>query len=366
MPVQVVLRDPRRNRFPLSPLPSTPRDFNASATIVRQDSRSGASIDSPRFSIRRRTEDIVRRSQEIVSDDISASSRLSGYFYIFTAYCVLLVSSIKEEFNRIDDPTPVENVPQLTNWKMRCVVFGSATYVGLMSAIILMHFDTFACPSLWRAIFKNESKFEGALLSVLVILSTFLVYVSTCTAGLGGFAGGKYNVYFSSWVGCIAACHTLNLWLVESGTTSLGDMLEKHRRTSKNWAGTLLFSFITLASLLDAFTEVDGVRSLTETSILIMLICSSVSCLSCISAILMNVWCGDPQPNCCTLSYIWSRIEGLLLLILGGFWSWVVFELTGINGLANGPSNSYFGVWGSFYFSISTFGVWLKDFRLSR
>lgn len=217
MPVQVVLRDPRRNRFPLSPLPSAP-SFNATSTFVRHDSVSTTSIESPRFSLslRRRTEDIVRRSQQIVSDDISASSRLSGYFYIFTAYCVLLVSSIKEGFNIINVPAPVEGGLQLTDWKMRCVVFGSATYVGLMSAIILMHFDTFTCPSLWRAIFKSESKFEGALVSFLVVFSIFLVYVSTCTAGLGGFAGGKYNVYFSSWVGCIAACHTLNLWLVES------------------------------------------------------------------------------------------------------------------------------------------------------
>jgi len=85
-----------------------------------------------------------------------------------------------------------------------------------------------------------------------------------------------------------------------------------------------------------------------------MVISSSASTALAGFALLLNVCSSSAQSH-------WYKLEGVLLVIMGSFWSWVVFRFTGVNGLVNGPSNSYFGVWGAFFYSISTFGVWLKE-----
>ena len=139
---------------------------------------------------------------------------------------------------------------------------------------------------------------------------------------------------------------------------SIGERLKRSpRRTTYNWACSFFCSFITLTSLLDVF-KINGFDVLSEQTRIVIFILPSVSIGCCIFALIMNSWCSEPPP----LSFY--LLEGALLFILASFWTWVVFRFTGVHGPINGPSNSYFGVWGSFFYSISTFGVWLKEFRL--
>ncbi len=359
--------------------------------------RSSRGLSLRLKSRRLRTEELIRRVEaRLASNDISASSRLTGYIFIFTAYCVLFVSSIKYEqpdegFERINDAVNVleaeiemdmeddngdgdgngndnyNGIPQplkLSDWKMKCTIYGSATYIAIIIIIISVHFDRYAFPNFWRNMFKNGSRGECTILSILMIFSIFMLYVSTSTTGLGGFAGAKTNVFFSSWLGCIAAAHTFDLWWIASGKERIGDILKKKCQTNYNWSWTFLFSFITLLSLLDTFLE-SGVQHMMEIVNLTMIISPSVSCVCCMFAIVMNTWCCKGGIH----NTVRQWIEGLLLVLMCSFWCWVVFRFTGIHGIVNGPSNSYFGVWGAFFFSISTVGVWVKEYqehRLSR
>jgi len=216
MPVKVVLREINKIGFPL--------------TLSLRDSQHSIpySTTSPRIRLRgRTTEDLVRRYNQIASDDIYASSRLSGYLFIFTAYCVLFVSSFQAKNSGLQ----VQNDLTLSTWKFWCTFYGSLGFMITMVVTVAAHFDSFLCPRLWRCIFKLGSKGECVFLSVLVTFAIFLVYCSTSTNGLGGFAALNYNVYFSSWAGLVACCYTMDLWL----TDSVSEMLSYLLYSNKYW-----------------------------------------------------------------------------------------------------------------------------------
>jgi hypothetical protein len=300
-------------------------------------------------------------SREFGEEDVSASSRLSGYLFIFTAYCVLFVSTVKfRQDNKDTDFESESEGPQLSDWKLACTLYGSLAFMAVILFIVAVHFDAFMCLRLWRLLFKDGSMGSGIILIILVLFALAMVYVSTSMTGLGGNAGLNYNVFFSAWAGLFACFHTFNLWVKSTGTKSIGDALRNSTaRTNHNWTNIFFFSVITFLSLLDAFLESGGVEQLRHRTSLLMLISSGSSGICCIFSVIMNTLCSSPMSH-------WYKIEGLLLLILCAFWSYVVIRYTGINGLVNGPSNSYFGVWGCFYYSISTFGVWTKERRRQR
>ena len=135
-------------------------------------------------------------------------------------------------------------------------------------------------------------------------------------------------------------------------------LLSARRNTTMNWTYTLIFSFITFLSLLDVFVYADGYDSLKSRSNLVLSISTASSVVCCIFVLLMNRVCSG------TCAYISVGIEGILSLAMCVLWTWIVFRFTGVNGIVNGPSNSYFGIWGTFYYSINTFGIYFKDYRL--
>ena len=306
-------------------------------------------------------------ASEFGAEDISASSRLSGYLFIFTAYCVLFVSTVKfrqQYYNRDPDSEAFgdgSSGPELSDWKLTCTFYGSLAFMAIIVFIVLVHFDAFMCHQLWQSLLKDGSMGSGVLLTVLFTCALFMLFVSTSATGLGGMSGLNYNVFFSAWAGVFACLHTFDLWVRSLGNgDSIMERLNKSAaRTNFYWICTLLFSLITFLSLIDTFIESGGVEQLRERTSLIMLIFSGGSGVCCIVSLILNTLIPSPLN-------IWCKIEGLTLLALCGFWTYVVFTFTGINGIVNGPSNSYFGVWGTFYFSITTFGVWMKERRRSR
>jgi hypothetical protein len=57
----------------------------------------------------------------------------------------------------------------------------------------------------------------------------------------------------------------------------------------------------------------------------------------------------------------WRQLEGFIILTATGCKFWVILEYTGVDGVINGLSNAYFGVWGSFFNSVFAFGTWLRE-----
>ncbi len=362
MPVRVVLREPRQSRFPSL---RSPRSLRSSDLDYSSHSRQ-----SPSRSRRRSIENLVMRNspRAFGAEDISASSRLSGYLFIFTAYCVLFVSTVKfRQDNKNKSPDEVESEeaqasePQLSEWKLGCTLYGSLAFMAVIVFIVAVHFDAFMCMRVWQSLFKDGSPGSGIILLFLLLCSLAMAYVSTSTTGLGGSAGLNYNVFFSAWAGVFACFHTFNLWVESTGAKSIGDSLrESPSMTNFNWACILFFSVIHFLSLLDTFLESGGVGfSLRHSYAIAMLSTPLASALCGLISLVMNVFFTSPSNH-------WYKVEGLLLLGLSGVWSYGVFRYTGINALVNGPSNSYFGILGCFYYSISTFGVWLERQRMLR
>jgi len=345
MPVRVVIRDPASLTTP------TPDSPFANRSINSKDPTNAISI---RTSFRRRTQDLVRRYSvnHIAAQDVSASDRLSGYLFVFTSYVVLLISSASSRALEEQEIQGIERDYQLSEWKLECTFWGSATFVGLSGMIIAVHFDTVFLLRVWRALFKDGSRWELALCSLLVLGSAFMVYLVTSRDGLGGFMLNNSNAYFSSWLGFFACVHTLQTsWCKGPDRQSLEHWLRSNRReTNFYWVHLLSYSTITLLSVLDVFLT--GPYDIQW----IMIISSIVVVGCCILALMMNM--------ACTTFVSWYKLEGLIIFALSGYWSWVVFTVTGVNGLVHGPSNAYFGIWGSFFYAISTFGAWLKEHRL--
>lgn len=94
----------------------------------------------------------------------------------------------------------------------------------------------------------------------------------------------------------------------------------------------------------------------------------------CILAILLNEFFADS----CRLPFSvkrpsgtyrcmfgWRHIEGVVLLTATGGKFWVILQYTGVDGVINGLSNAYFGVWGSFFNSVFTLGTWVSVLHVS-
>jgi hypothetical protein len=346
MPVRVVIRDPATLTTPDSPW--------ANSDLSPHPKDATPNTLSLRTSLRTRTQDLVRRYSvnRITAQDISASNRLSGYLFVFTSYVVLLLSSASSSMLEYQETQGIDGKYRLSEWKLTCTFWGSATFVGLSGMIIAVHFDTIFLRNFWRVVFKDGSWGELALCTVLMLGSGFLVYLVTSRDGLGGFMLTNSNAYFSSWLGFFACAHTLQTcWCKSSDRQSLEQWLRSSRReTNFYWVNLLSFSTITLLSVLDVFLT--GPYDIQW----IMIISSIVVVGCCILALIMNM--------ACTNFVSWYKMEGFIIFALSGYWSWVVFTVTGVNGLVHGPSNAYFGIWGSFFYAISTFGAWLKEHRL--
>ena len=60
-------------------------------------------------------------------------------------------------------------------------------------------------------------------------------------------------------------------------------------------------------------------------------------------------------------SFGWRQLEGLIFVTAIGAKFWVILEYAGVDGVINGLSNAYFGMWGTFFNSVFTFGTWLRE-----
>jgi len=57
----------------------------------------------------------------------------------------------------------------------------------------------------------------------------------------------------------------------------------------------------------------------------------------------------------------WRQAEGIVILGMLGVFFWIIYKHTGVDGIVNGLSNSYMGVWGSFINCVFLLGTWLRE-----
>lgn len=352
-------------------------------------------------------EDSLNEEEEpqihLSTTDIRASPRLVGYLFALVASTVMLVSVAKfyqtrnvvggvnsnhhyNVGNNTNTRTPTTAQEQVHHihprvflsgfdqtvyrWKFWGSVIVAATGVGVNLLIMLVHFDTIFFPRLWFHIFRDGSRGEGTLLIMLLVF--WAAGLHTCTSSLS-VGTSQANVYFTSWIGFGATCLNLGVWRTSAKLASLAEQLVHHEReTTYNWAWTLLFVTIAAGAATDLYynrdylvfrqngmivqvSRVDWTRALAIPWALV-----GVSAM----ALVLNHYLPESAYIPCgsyRLVIGWRQIEGFVILGFMGVFFWIILEYTGVNGVVTGLNNAYFGIWGSFFNSVFTFGTWLRE-----
>ena len=149
------------------------------------------------------------------------------------------------------------------------------------------------------------------------------------------------------------------------------------RETQYNWSWTLFSVCVYSGSLTDVYLSRNDlvlrlkgeVLNLSRLNWIRVLSINWAMAAICLIALLVNQYTKssfgglilkgcDGKSKCI---FGWRQIEGILALAMAGYTFWIIFAFTGADSVINGLKNSYFGVWGSFYNSVFTFGTWLRE-----
>jgi hypothetical protein len=260
----------------------------------------------------------------------------------------------------------------ILRWKVLGAMAVSTAGCLIYLLIILAHFDTICFPNFWVRLFQDGSLTERNLLILMVMF-----WVAGLTINTGSLSVGESqpNVFFTTW---IAFCATANNWSMWRESAGLQSWFDNHpRETTRNWFWTAFFSLILGGSVLDLFLYRDEVTlqsngqnlNVSETTWLIVL------CLvwgEVFIIVVALVWADFVQVEPFALPchckersgwcvFGWCDLEGLILVLLVGTKYYVVLKYTGVDSVVNGLTNSYLGVWGTFFSSTFGLGSWLKE-----
>lgn len=317
------------------------------------------------------------------SSDIRASPRLLGYLFALIASAVMLVSVV--QFYRATPILPAglqldsdryfisSSGALVYRWKLLGAVAVASGGCLLNLATLVAHYDVL-CPRLWMAVFRDGSLAERNWIFCLIIY--WLMGLHICTSSLS-VGENQANVYFTTWIAFASTASNYAVWRDSAGLASL--FANYHcRETTYNWLCTAVFSAIFAASSTDMYYNRSEINirlrgealNLTANDWTIILGVVWGEFVVCLLAIALNEWlivsyrlpcrCHRPSGDYrCVLG--WRQIEGLVILIAMGGKFYVILEYTGVDGVINGLSNAYFGVWGSFFNSVFALGSWLKE-----
>lgn len=306
--------------------------------------------------------------------DIRASPRLAGYLYMLIASVVMIASVAQfykndnlasAFFNDLGYIKEQEFIliagTRVFRWKFigAFVIACVGTLFSLL--ILLVHFDTFCFPRFWRKFFRDGSIYERNLLIVAIIYWAAGVHICTSSFSIGAT---QANVYFTTWIVFIASALNYDMWRLGADMPNLSEFVSSQRKTTiYNWLWTFLFTVVTAGAVTDMyanrehfiFYDVDGEPIVQKQSNWVRTVAitwSTVAVSGCVifAKTMWGNWKG-------ALSYF----EGLLIATFIGVTAWVCTSYTGVQGVIIGPSNAYFGVWGVFFSSLSTFGTWLIE-----
>ena len=343
------------------------------------------------------------------TDDIRTSPRLMGYLFQLLACTVMLISAIqfyrgqqnerfikllatfdeeKQETYHYDDNNGEKGIGGIDKsifasvngpvyyWKlMGCVAVGSVG-VAVSLIILLVHFDTICFPRLWSGIFRDGSKFEFVLLWTNVLFWIVGLYVCTSSLSVGEV---QANVYFTTWIAFVASVVNCGVWRMSAGLPSLAEQITfHHRETTYNWLWTFLFVSIVAGSVSDIYINRDDITLRLKGKVLDLSQNDWVLILSlswgfvgvCIMALTLNHYCHHEisirlwqRIGGGRFVLGWRQLEGFAILGMVVVFFWMIYQQTGVNGIVNGLNNAYFGVWGSFFNAVFTFGTWIRENR---
>ena len=93
--------------------------------------------------------------------------------------------------------------------------------VSLLVALVclLLHLDriTPLQKTIWIPLFRNGSRYEGALVVVLTLWWSVATGVETSVTGIAGDGKGQYSLYYSTWACCLTSFWMLERWCVAAG-----------------------------------------------------------------------------------------------------------------------------------------------------
>lgn len=174
----------------------------------------------------------------------------------------------------------------------------------------------------------------------------------------------------NQWICLFSLLSSFITWRISAGKRTIEDYLKNERETARNWIGTFLCSLIAALSVCDLYIYrgnltfvIDGEEVKASSQQWVKVMSCVWSCVgACILMLIMIHFWVNPW-YWCGIRFDGRFIEGLVLLVLIAVWFWAILEFTQVSAPINGPSNAYFSIWGAFFFSILTFGTWLKENR---
>jgi len=240
-----------------------------------------------------------------------------------------------------------------------------------------VHFDTVCLPTVWIAVFRDKSIVERNWILFLVLTWAVNIHVSTSVLSVGEY---QANVFFTTWIGFGAMSLTYGVWRESAGLVSLTEKaIHRHNReTSYNWMCTGLFSAIFAGSATDIFLNRDmvqlrfrGEKLDLDTRVWTMVVVVLwTEVLTCALVVALNEFFVNSVKFPCNIRrttgmyrfvFGWRQLEGLFILVSSAIKFWAILRYTGVDGVINGLSNAYFGIWGSFFNSVFALGTWLRE-----
>jgi len=324
------------------------------------------------------------------TDDIRASPRLLGYLFAMIASAVMLVSVV--QFYR---ETPVE-VSRTTAtfdsrqyfqtvrgvvlvWKLWGAVSIAAAGCLVNLLTILVHFDLFFFPKTWIRIFRDGSLAERNYIIGLIVFWIAGLHICTSSLSVGEL---QANVYFTTWIAFASTLGNVSVWRESAGLASTYDVIHRLKReTTYNWIWTAFFSLIFAGAVTDIWynrAEVEQANAVDQAQtfdftasdgkIILSIVWTEFSI--CLLAIALNEFFSGTYTFPCRCRRKstfyrciigWRQVEGFVIFVttVGKFY--VILEYTGVDGVINGLSNAYYGVWGSFFNGVFAFGTWLNE-----
>lgn len=326
------------------------------------------------------------------ASDIRASPRLLGYVFALTACAIMLASVI--QFYRAPGTVPPQFQDYFNSqryfvtstntvilwWKVWGAIAVSSAGCLVYLLIIVAHFNTICLPNLWVRFFRDGSLAERNLLLLLIVFWVAGLTISTGSLSVGE---SQPNVFFTTWIAFSATVNNLAVWRESAGLPSFLSRHGHARDTTYNWLWTAFFSLILAGSVSDIYVyrdeitlQSDGQKlNVSQQTWIIVLSVVWAEVGICFTALLLNRIQVEPFTLPCHCRrgrhreesvrcvFGWRHLEGLVLILSVGGKYYVVLKYTGVDTVINGLSNSYIGMWGTFFSSVSTFGTWLKENR---
>lgn len=145
------------------------------------------------------------------------------------------------------------------------------------------------------------------------------------------------------------------------------------RETSYNWSFTLFFALVVSFGASDMYANRNQLsiyfqgQEVHAKDRLTGMLLAWVSVIICIIVLLGNHFLTTVYSwtccKCCEVTLDWRQFEGILLLAMLAMYGYVMFVYTGTLGIFNSPTNTYFGIWGTFFSAVVTLGTWIRENR---